>query len=51
MKRSVINEKVLNWRKLLKEWKETTEKEKEQKIVRRGKDSLLIAMKEAILNV
>jgi hypothetical protein len=49
--KSVVDEKGLNWRELLKEWKETTEKEKEKKIVRKGKDSLLIAMKEAILNV
>jgi hypothetical protein len=52
MKRRVINEKVLNWRELLKEWKEITKKEKKGEIVREDKkEFLLIAMKEAILNV
>jgi hypothetical protein len=51
MKRSVINEKGLNLRELLKEWKEITKKEKEGKIVRDKKDFLLTLITETILNV
>jgi hypothetical protein len=51
MKRSVINEKALNLRELLKEWKEITKKEKEGKIVRDKKDFLLTLITETILNV
>jgi hypothetical protein len=50
MKRSVINEKALNLRELLKEWKEITKKEKEGKIVRDKKDFLLTLITETILN-
>jgi hypothetical protein len=51
MKRSVINEKALNLRELLKEWKEITKKEKEGKIVRDKKGFLLTLITETILNV
>jgi len=42
---------VINWRNLLKEWKEVKEKEKKSKIVALKKEELLREMKEEISKI